>query len=103
MKAVSAFYRKIVGLLPDTGQLFDERRFLRFDTGSCQLCLHRASKPNGGCQKIVLHVASVRTVHEDLKAKGLRLRPLENEGGKACFDISDPACSVRNDACSVPG
>ncbi len=33
---------------------------------------------------------SVRIVHQELKSKGLRLRPLENEDGLACFDIRDP-------------
>ena len=50
-----------------------------------------ASKPNGGRQKVVFHVESVKAVHDALKAKGLRLRPLKNlENGLACFDISDP-------------
>jgi hypothetical protein len=29
-------------------------------------------------------------VHQTLKTKGLRLSPLKNEDGLACFDISDP-------------
>ena len=55
-----------------------------------QLCLHRATKPNGGRQKVVFHVDSVKVIHDELKSKGLRLRPLKNEDGLACFDISDP-------------
>ena len=76
IKAVSVFYRDIVGLRPDPEQPFSESRFFRFNTGQCQLYLHRASKPNGGRQKFVFHVDSVRIVHEDLKSKGLRFRPL---------------------------
>ncbi len=90
MKTVSAFYRDVLGLDPAPDQEFPEKRFLRFDTGSCQLCLHSAASPNGGRQKIGFHVDSVRAVHEALKSRGLRLRQLENECGKACFDISDP-------------
>ncbi len=90
MKAVTAFYRDIVGLHPDEEQSFPAHRFLRFNTGQCKLCLHSGSKPNGGRQKIGFHVESVSAVHQRLKAKGLRLRTLENENGLACFDISDP-------------
>ena len=90
MKAVTAFYRDVVGLTPDEEQPFPERRFFRFDTGQCKLCLHSSSKPNDGRQKIVFHVESVSAVHQNLKAKGLRLKPLKNEDGLGCFDISDP-------------
>ena len=90
MKSVTAFYRDVLGLTPDEDQPFPENRFFRFDTGDCKLCLHSASKPNEGRQKVVFHVESVYAVHQDLKAKGLRLRPLENEDGLACFDIRDP-------------
>lgn len=90
MKGVTAFYRDIVGLTPDAEQPFPERRFFRFNTGQCKLCLHSASKPNGGRQKVGFHVESVSAVHRELKAKGLRLRPLKNEDGLACFDIADP-------------
>lgn len=90
MKSVTAFYRDVVGLTPDEEQPFADNRFFRFSTGQCKLCLHSASKPNGGRQKIGFHVKSVSTVHQNLKAKGLRLRPLKNEDGLACFDISDP-------------
>ncbi len=91
MRTVTAFYRDIVGLLPDEEQPFPVHRFYRFDTGQCKLCLHSASKPNGGRQKVVFHVESVKAVHDALKAKGLRLRPLKNlADGLTCFDISDP-------------
>jgi catechol 2,3-dioxygenase-like lactoylglutathione lyase family enzyme len=90
MKAVTEFYRNVLGLRPDKDQPFPPNKFFRFSTGSCKLCLHSASKPNGGRQKVVFHVPSVRSVHESLKSKGLRLRPLKNEGGLACFDVSDP-------------
>ena len=90
MKAVIAFYRDVVGLTPDEDQPFPEHRFFRFDTGSCKLCLHSASKPNEGRQKIGFEVESVSELHKDLKSKGLRLRKLENEGGVAVFDIRDP-------------
>lgn len=90
MKTVTAFYRDVVGLSPDEDQPFPEHRFFRFDTGQCKLCLHSASKPNDGRQKIGFHVESVSAIHQNLKAKGLRLRPLKNENGLACFDISDP-------------
>jgi len=90
MKAVTAFYRDVVGLRPDKEHPFPEHRFFRFNTGACKLCLHSASKPNEGRQKIGFHVESVNAVHQELKAKGLRLRKLENENGLACFDISDP-------------
>ena len=91
MRTVTAFYRDVVGLPPDEEQPFPTHRFFRFNTGQCKLCLHSASKPNGGRQKVVFHVESVKDVHDTLKAKGLRLRPLKTlEGGLACFDISDP-------------
>ncbi len=90
MKTVTEFYRDIVGLNPDETQPFAENRFFRFDTGECKLCLHSSNKPNDGRQKIVFHVESVSAIHQDLKAKGLRLKPLKNEDGLACFDISDP-------------
>ncbi|MCY4403925.1 MAG: VOC family protein [Candidatus Poribacteria bacterium] len=90
MKSVIAFYRDVVELTPDEDQPFSEHRFFRFDTGECKLCLHSASKPNEGRQKLVFHVESVNAVHQELKSKGLRLRPLENEDGLACFDIRDP-------------
>ena len=91
MRTVTAFYRDIIGLLPDEEQPFPAHRFFRFDTGQCKFCLHSASKPNGGRQKIVFHVESVKAVHDGLKVKGLRLRLLEkSDDGLACFDISDP-------------
>ena len=72
-------------------QPFPAHHFFRFNTGQCKLCLHSASKPNGGRQKVVFHVESVTAVHDPLKTKGLRLRPLKNlEDGLAGFDISDP-------------
>lgn len=90
MKTVTAFYRDVVELIPDNTHPFPEHRFFCFNTGDCKLCLHSASKPNGGRQKIGFHVESVSAVHQNLKAKGLRLKPLKNEDGLACFDISDP-------------
>ncbi len=90
MKGVTSFYRDVVGLTPDAEQPFPAHRFFRFDTGQCKLCLHSASKPNEGRQKVGFHVESVSAVHAALKAKGLRLRPLKNEDGRACFDIRDP-------------
>ena len=91
MRTVTAFYKDVVGLHPDEEQPFPPHRFFRFDTGQCKLCLHSASKPNGGRQKVVFHVESVKAVHDALKTKGLRLRPLKDlEDGLACFDISDP-------------
>ena len=91
MRAVITFYRDVVGLHPDEEQPFPAHRFFRFNTGQCKLCLHSASKPNGGRQKVVFHVESVKAVHDALKAKGLRLRPLKDlEDELACFDISDP-------------
>lgn len=90
METVIAFYRDVIGLSPDEEQPFSAQRFFRFDTGQCKLCLHSASKPNGGRQKIGFHVESVKTIHDTLKTKGLRLQPLKNGDGLACFDISDP-------------
>ena len=90
MKKVIAFYRDVIGLTPDEDQPFPEHRFYRFDTGQCKLCLHSASKPNEGRQKLMLHVESVSAMHQHLKSKGLRLRPLENDGGYGIFDIRDP-------------
>ncbi|MCY4569265.1 MAG: VOC family protein [Candidatus Poribacteria bacterium] len=90
MKSVIAFYRDVVGLVPEEDQPFPEHRFFRFDTGACKLCLHSASKPNEGRQKLVFHVKSVSAVHQHLKSKGKRLRKLENEDGRAIFDIRDP-------------
>ena len=91
MRTVTTFYRDVVGLHPDEEQPFPAHRFFRFNTGQYKLCLHSASKPNGGRQKVVFHVESVKTVHDALKAKGLRLRPLKDlEDELACFDISDP-------------
>lgn len=90
MKNVIAFYRDVIGLTPDEDQPFPEHRFYRFDTGECKLCLHSASKPNEGRQKLMLQVESVNAMHQRLKSKGLRLRPLENDGGYGIFDIKDP-------------
>jgi predicted enzyme related to lactoylglutathione lyase len=90
MKSVIAFYRDVIGLSPDEDQPFPEHRFFRFNTGGCKLCLHSASKPNEGRQKLVFHVESVSAVHQELKKKGKRLRKLENEDGRAVFDIRDP-------------
>ena len=91
MRTVTAFYRDVVGLHPDEEQPFPAHRFFRFNPGQCKLRLHSASKPNGGRQKVVFHVESVKAVHDALKAKGLRLRSLKDlEDGLACFDISDP-------------
>ena len=91
MRAVIAFYRDVIGLHPDEEQPFPAHRFFRFNTGQCKLCLHSASKPNGGRQKVVFHVESVKAVHDAVKSKGLRLRSLKDlENGLVCFDISDP-------------
>lgn len=90
MKTVIAFYRDVIGLTPEEDQPFPEHRFYRFDTGECKLCLHSASKPNEGRQKLMLQVESVSAMHQHLKSKGLRLRPLENDGGYGIFDIRDP-------------
>ena len=91
MKTVIAFYRDVIGLIPDEDQPFPEHRFFRFNTGGdCMLLLHSASKPNEGRQKLVFEVESVSAVHQRLKSKGKRLRKLENEDGRAIFDIRDP-------------
>lgn len=90
MKNVIAFYRDVIGLIPEENQEFPEHRFFRFDTGSAKLCLHSASKPNEGRQKLMLEVESVNAMHQHLKSKGLRLRPLENDNGYGIFDIRDP-------------
>ena len=91
MRTVVAFYQDVIGLAPDDDQSFPPHRFFRFDTGQCKLCLHSASKPNGGRQKIVFNVESVKATHDDLKAKGVRLKPLKRqEDAFTCFDISDP-------------
>lgn len=90
MQGAIAYYRDILGLLPDEEQPFPAGSFFRFDTGQCKLCLHKAGKPNGGRQKIVFHVESVNDIHRNLNAKGLRLKPLKNEDGLAVFDIRDP-------------
>lgn len=90
MKTVIAFYRDVIGLTPEEDQPFPENRFYRFDTGQCKLCLHSASKPNEGRQKLMLQVESVNAMHQHLKSKGLRLRPLKNEDGYGIFDIRDP-------------
>ncbi len=90
MKATITFYRDVIGLTPDEDQPFPEHRFFRFDTGACKLCLHSASRPNEGRQKLVFHVESVSAVHQHLRSKGKRLRKLENNDGRAIFDIRDP-------------
>lgn len=90
MEAITVFYRDIIRLHPDEEQLFPVDSFFRFNTGQCKLCLHGSGKPNGGRQKIVFHVKSVKAVHDVLKVKGLRLKPLKNEARLGCFDISDP-------------
>ena len=79
MKTVIAFYRDVIGLTPDEDQPFPEHRFFRFNAGACTLCLHSASKPNEGRQKLMFHVESVSAVHQHIKSKGKRLRKLENE------------------------
>lgn len=91
MKTVIAFYRDVIGLVPDEDQPFPENRFFRFHAGACTLCLHSASKPNEGRQKLMFHVESVSAVHQHIKSKGKRLRKLEkSEEGHAIFDIRDP-------------
>ena len=90
MKTVIAFYRDVIGLVPDDEQPFPENRFFRFTAGTCKLLLHSASKPNGGRQKLVFQVESVSAVHQRIKSKGKRLRKLENDNGHAIFDIRDP-------------
>ena len=90
MKTVIAFYKDVVGLSPEEDQPFPEHRFFIFNTGACKLCLHSASKPNEGRQKLVFQVESVSAVHQHLKSKGKRLRKLENDDGRAIFDIRDP-------------
>ena len=90
MKTVIAFYRDVIGLVPDEDQPFPEHRFFRFKAGACTLCLHSASKPNEGRQKLMFHVESVSAVHQHIKSKGKRLRKLENNDGHAIFDIRDP-------------
>ena len=90
MKSVIAFYRDVIGLVPDEDQPFPEHRFYRFNTGACKLLLHSASKPNEGRQKLVFQVESVSAIHQRIKSRGKRLRKLENEEGRAIFDIRDP-------------
>ncbi len=90
MKTVIAFYRDVIGLSPDEDQPFPEHRFFRFNAGACTLCLHSASKPNGGRQKLMFHVKSVSAIHQHIRSKGKRLRKLENNDGHAIFDIRDP-------------
>ena len=90
MKTVIAFYRDVIGLTPDEDQPFPDHRFFRFNAGACNLLLHSASKPNEGRQKLVFEVESVSAMHQRLKSKGKRLRKLENEDGRAMFDIRDP-------------
>ena len=90
MKGLIAFYRDVIGLSPDEDQPFPEHRFFRFKTGVGTLCLHSASKPNEGRQKLMFHVESVSAIHQRLRSKGKRLRKLENNDGNAIFDIRDP-------------
>ena len=90
MKGLIAFYRDVIGLSPDEDQPFPEHRFFRFKTGVGTLCLHSASKPNEGRQKLMFHVESVSAMHQHIKSKGKRLRKLENSDGHAIFDIRDP-------------
>ena len=90
MKTVIAFYRDVIGLTPDEEQPFPEHRFFRFDINGFKLCLHSASKPNEGRQKLMFHVESVSAIHQRLRSKGKRLRKLENNDGQAIFDIRDP-------------
>ena len=90
MKTVIAFYRDVIGLMPDEDQPFPEHRFFRFNAGACKLMLHSASKPNEGRQKLVFQVESVSAIHQRIKSKGKRLRKLENNDGHAIFDIRDP-------------
>ena len=90
IRVLTDFYQTVIGLEPDDNQPFPEHRFFRFNTGACKLCIHSGTKPNGGRQKIVFHVESVRQIHETLRNKKLKLRPLKPEGGLACFDVRDP-------------
>jgi len=84
------YYRTVLEIPAEKGQPLPAKRAFRFRTGDCVLTLRRSSKPNGGRQLLVFQVDQIHEVYQELQEKGLRVRPMESEGGFSWFDLSDP-------------
>ena len=91
IRALTAFYRDVLGLEPDDPQPFPPDRFFRFrGENGAHLSLHSGTKPNGGRAKLLFDVDSVTDIYERLRRAGRRVREPQREDGIVCYDFRDP-------------
>ena len=91
IKGLTAFYKDVLGLVPDEPQPFPAHKFFRFKfKNGTSLCLHSGTKPNEGRQKLMFDVKSVQDVYERLKKSGSRVKKPVSDDDILCYDFKDP-------------
>jgi len=92
IKALTAFYRDVVGLKPLKKQPFPAHKFFKFASKrGFELCLHSGTKPNGGRQKLLLRTDDLSGLVARLRHAKHRFRePAPDKDGKVVFDFRDP-------------
>lgn len=93
MKAMTAFYRDVLGLEPVPEQPFDPKGFFQFgDPRGVTFSLHRGSKPNEGRAKLCFTVDDLAATHARLKAAKVKVgaygAPTATDGG--LLNLKDP-------------
>lgn len=94
IRRLVAFYRDVVGMVPDDPQPFPENRFYRFrsaDGRGAGLCLHSGTKPNGGRQKLMLETDDIEGLIARIRAERRSFKPPKPDAdGNILFDFYDP-------------
>ncbi len=91
IKAMTAFYRDVVGMKPDKNQPFPAHNFFRFKSKKgAALCLHSGTKPNGGRQKLMFKCDDIEGLIARLKQARPSFKPPKpNKEGRVLFDFYD--------------
>src|SRR5687768_5473304 len=93
MKAMSAFYRDVLGLKPLFDSKYPSDEWLEFDAGAAKIALHKAFDPAGKpatWNKITFHASDVPTLREELIARGARMQEVNDWGELIACDGLDP-------------
>lgn len=110
MTKMTAFYRDVLGLTPQPGELPPEE-WLVFDAGPVQLALHRVPEPwneqveitdppvprSGAPTKLVFLVEDLESARDELVARGVRMTDnpnLNRPGELVRCDFLDPEGNV---------
>ena len=87
MKALTAFYRDVLGLSIQDGS--PEQGWVEFDGGGCSLALHRG-KPRKGATKIAFWSRDVEQARRELIQRGAKLGKVRKFGDLVLCDGRDP-------------